>query len=304
MRSWLVIPALGAVCAGAGAGLAAVAGVNPVSVPVVIAGCGAAGAAMAACVRALAGDSPASLVGAVLAPLLFVATVFQMGVGVENARALIAVAALAWTVVELARPSTSPLVALLPATVAAVMDPSFVALVPLAGARLMTAPWERPRWAVAVPIAGGLMVLVAIVSGLAAHGRFAALGSEWFGARRAGVSPIDWLAMLVAAVGPFTAVAAVAGGSSVAKPRHAELSIAISLAAAVLVGLRSGSVTVPVVGLVALLAGFAVGRLAGLIRLASGQAIAGTAVAALVLTVPAWSAIEHPAVARTSQASR
>lgn len=303
MRSWLVIPALGAVCAGAGAGLAAVAGINPVAVPVAIAGCGAAGAAMAACVRALAGDSPASLVGAVLAPLLFVATVFQLGAGIEHARALIAVAALAWTVVELARPSTSPLVALLPATVASVLDPSFVALVPIAGARLITAPWERPRWAIAVPIVGALMVLAAILAGLASHGRFAALGASWFGPRHAALNPLDWVSLLVAAIGPFTAVAAIAGSASIAKARHAELAISISIAAAVLVGLRAGSATVPIIGLVALLAGFAVGRLASLIRLASGQAIAGATVAALVLTVPAWSAIEHPA-ARTSQASR
>ncbi|CAN5713425.1 hypothetical protein BH11MYX2_BH11MYX2_04810 [soil metagenome] len=303
MRSWLVIPALGAVCAGAGAGLAAVEGINPVSVPLAIAGCGAAGAAMSACVRALAGDSPASIVGAVLAPLLFVATVFEMGAGIEHARALIAVAALAWTIVELARPSTSPLVALLPATVAAVLDPSFVALVPIAGARLMTAPWVRPRWAIAVPFAGALMVLAAILGGLATHGRFAALGTSWFGPRHAPMNPIDWLAHLVAAIGPFTAVAAIAGGATVAKPRHAELAIAISIAAAIVVGVRAGAVTVPAIGLVTLLAGFAIGRLAGLIRFASGQTIAGITVATLVLTVPAWSAIEHPAAVRT-QASR
>jgi hypothetical protein len=301
MRSWLVIPALGAVCAGAGAGLAALAGVNPASVPVAIAGCGAAGAAMAACVRALAGDSPAALVGAVLAPLLFVATVFEMGAGVEHARALIAMAALAWTVVELARPSTSPLVALLPATVAAVMDPSFVALVPIAGARLMTAPWQRPRWAIAVPVAGGLMVLAAVTSGLASHGRFGALGVSWFGARHAVLDPIDWLALLVSTIGPFTAVAAIAGGPSVVKPRHAELAIAISIAASILVAMRAGAVTIPVVGLLALLAGFAVGRLASLIRLASGQAIAGATVAALVLTVPAWSAVQHPTARNASR---
>ena len=86
-------------------------------------------AALAAVVRVLAGDSPAALTGAVVAPILAVASFAEAGG--ELGRAAIALAAAGWTVTELARPAgapnaqgvtTSPLVAVLPAAVAGITN--------------------------------------------------------------------------------------------------------------------------------------------------------------------------------------
>src|SRR5512140_50197 len=129
---------MGVVCGGSAVAL----GVSPVVA--------LAGAALAAVVRVLAGDSPAALTGAVLAPVLAVASFAEAGG--DLARAAIALAAAGWTVTELARPpdaSPSPLVAVLPAAVAAILDPSFATLVAIAGARAITTvapPWPRSRW--------------------------------------------------------------------------------------------------------------------------------------------------------------
>jgi hypothetical protein len=111
--------------------------------PFAIGAAGLAGAALAGAIRALSGDAPGSLVAAVLAPLLVLTSFAE-----HHVVALvpcIAIAAIAWTVIELARASTSPLVAMLPATIAGILEPAAIALVPLAGARLVTAPWIRPR---------------------------------------------------------------------------------------------------------------------------------------------------------------
>jgi hypothetical protein len=175
VKSWTVIPAMG---------LASSAAVVTITRdPTAIVAAGLAGAALAAAVRGLAGDAPAALVAAVLAPLLVIVGYAEHGL--IHAAPLCAIAAIAWTVVELARSTSSPLVAMLPATIAAVLDPAAVALVAIAGARLVTAPWQRPRWAVAVPIAGVLAVIVAAIAGGAHDGTFGALGARWFGAAHA-----------------------------------------------------------------------------------------------------------------------
>src|SRR5688572_12123083 len=120
--------------------------------PFAIGAAGLAGAALAAAVRALAGDSPASLAAAVLAPLLAIASFAEHHV--IDVTPCLALAAIAWTIALLARTTESPLVAMLPATIAAVLEPAAIALVPFAGTRLLS--WrERPKWAIAVPIAGG-----------------------------------------------------------------------------------------------------------------------------------------------------
>ena len=310
MRSWLVIPALGAACAGAAAGLAHLthASASPAAIVGLAIGFGAAGAAITACVRALAGDSPASLCGAVLAPLLFVASAFELGLGLEHLRTLIAIAAATWTVVELSRPSTSPLVALLPATVAGLLDATFVVAIPIAGARLMTAPWSRPRWAPLVPFVGAIIVLVAVIAGFAEHGSLAALADRWMGPRDPSLASLghggaaELGRRAASALGPLTAVAAIVGLSTFAKPRHAEVMLAVAVASAVAIAARTGVIALPLVALAALSAGLAAGRFAALIRISAGQAIAGATVAVLLLVAPTWSAIEHgghPTVARS-----
>ena len=279
---------MGAVSAAAAAGLGALA-------PAPIIAVGLAGAATTAAIRALAGDSPASLAGAVLAPLLLIAQVFDTSLahGVALLRACIAIAAAGWTIVELARPTTSPLVALLPATIAAVLSPVYVALVGIAGSRLVTAPWQRPRWAPLVPAVGAIALVLAVISGLAPHGPLAVLGDAWGGAARAPQGPGSLVAQLGATLGPLTAVAALAGLPFLLRLRHAEVAVGTLLLGGFLVGLRTGSVDPSLVVVGALASGLAVGRLAGMIRLAPGQAIAGATVGALVLAPPAWTVIEH-----------
>jgi len=262
--------------------------------PAPIIAIGLAGAAMCAAIRALAGDSPASLAGAVLAPLLLIASVVDPSLahGVPLVRACIAIAAAGWTVVELARPTTSPLVALLPATIAAVMSPAYVALVAIAGARLITAPWQRPRWAIGVPIVGALAIVVAVVAGIAHHGSAAALGDTWIGMPRAPHGFPAVLELAATTLGPITAVAALAGLPFLARMRHAEVAVVTIVIGSVLVSARSGAVDPSLVAMAVLATGLAVGRLAGTIRLAVGQAALGVTLAVLVLMQPAWTVIE------------
>lgn len=282
MKSWLVIPAMGAVCAGGAIGL----GIAPLTALTA----GLAGAALAAAIRALAGDSPASLSGAVIAPLLALAALAEHGV--VHAPACLALAAACWTIIELARTTTSPLVAMLPATIAAVLEPAAVALVPIAGWRLVVAPWQRPRWIAAVPVAGGVAVLLAVLAGLAHDGALATLGAHWFGAPARAIAPADLAARLGQALGPLAAVAALAGLASVARARLAEIAAASCIAGALLVDLRAGTVAAITFGVAALCAGLAIGRFAATIRRVQLQAIAGATAGALVLVPPAWIAIE------------
>ena len=287
MRSWLVIPAMGVASMAAAAGLGA-------HHPAPMLAVGLAGAAITAAIRALAGDSPASLTGAVLAPLLLIASLFDPALahGVPLLRACVAIGAAGWTIVELARPTTSPLVALLPATIATILSPAYVALVLIAGTRLVTAPWQRPRWAIGVPIVGALALLLAAISGLVAHGSLAALGEAWCGAARSPRGLPGLLELTAGTLGPITAVTALAGLPFLLRLRHAEVAVGTIVLGALLVSVRTGAVDPSLVGIAALLTGLAVGRLAGMIRLASGQALAGATIGALVLVPPAWTVIE------------
>jgi len=273
-------------------------------VPLELIAAGGAGAAITAAVRALIGDSPASLAGAVLAPLLMIAMLFDPAIGGASVRALIAIAAIGWTIVELARPTTSPLVALLPATIAAVLDPSFVALIAIAGARLVTAPWERPRWAIAVPITGVLLAVLAVIACVARGGAFASLGITWTGHHASPLGLARFVTDGAQVIGPMTAVAALAGLAVLVRPRHAELAIGVSIAGALLVGMRAGGIGPSLIALAALIAGLAVGRFAGAIRLAAGQACVGAAAAVLLLVPPAWTAIERGVHVQVADASR
>lgn len=299
VRSWLVIPAMGAVSAGAAIGLGAEALTDVLAV-------GGAGAALTAAIRALIGDSPASLAGAVLAPLLLLASLFEPSLAyrADLARVAIAIAAAGWTVVELARPTTSPLVALLPACVAGILDASFVSLIAIAGSRLMTAPWQRPSWAIAVPIAGTVIGLVALFACFAHGGMLGALGDRWTGGHAASIKAVTFATLVGTVLGPMTAVAALAGLSVLARRRHAEVAIAACIVGAVLVSARNGMVGAPLIAVACLSAGLAVGRLAGLIRLASGQAVVGATAGVLLLVPPAWTAIEHGARVTNDHASR
>jgi len=246
---------------------------------------GLAAAALAGAVRALAGDSPASLVATVLAPLLAIASLAE-----HHAIALapcIALAAIAFTISLLTKPSKSPLVAMLPATIAGILAPAAIVLVPLAGARLMTAPWQRPKWAIAVPIAGGLAVMAAIVAGTTET----SLSIHWFGPAHPTTAPALAFA-LGDALGPLTAVAALAGIALVAKLRLAEVAALACTIGALLVDLRAGHVGATTLGLAALFAALAIGRFAAVIHMPRIQAIAGATAAAMLLLPPVWTVVE------------
>jgi hypothetical protein len=337
VRSWLVIPAMGVV-----AGAAAVAlGVSPV----VASACAAlAGAALAAVVRALAGDSPAALTGAVIAPLVLVASLADAGgagaliastplgahaavaagasgaPGASSASgvslwaslgpgasgltiwAVLALAAAGWTIAELARPAgpRSPLIAI-PAAVAGILDPSFIALLAITGARLTSTwqPAQRPRWVLAVPVVGAVAIALAVLGGTI----WPVLGARWLGAAHP-IAPVALAGAATAALGPLTAVAALAGLAALARPRHAEIALAAAVAGAILVDLRAGAPGPATIGLAAVLAALAIGRLAAMIRLASGQAIAGATLGLLVLLPPVWTVLAHRPAAHIGQASR
>jgi hypothetical protein len=260
-------------------------------------------AGLAAAIRVLAGDSPAALTGAAIAPLIAVASFASAGAGIGAGaggvpvRAALALAAAGWTVTELGwpadapRPASSPLVAVLPAALAGILDPSFVALLAIAGVRLVTAPGRpRTRWVLCAPVAGALALALAGLAGTVWPG----LGARWFGAAAHPVTAASLARVAVQAadaLGPLTAVAALAGLAALVRARWAELALAAAIAGAIGVDVRAAAVGPATIGLAALLAGLAIGRLAAMIRLASGQAIAGATVGALALAAPAWTAL-------------
>ncbi|HWO19320.1 MAG TPA: hypothetical protein VNO30_11110 [Kofleriaceae bacterium] len=290
MRSWNVIPAMAL-----GAPVAALA-LGAAPLPAALAA--GAGAGLAAAVRALAGESPAGLAAAVIAPLLAVASIVERGGSL--AAPCLALASIGWVVAELARPATRPLVALAPATLAAILAPAAAPLIALAGARLVLEPGPapRPRWLVAVPLVGALAVVLALGIGLT-HGSFAAL---WFGeaaqpsAPGAPGSPL-WLAARAAdALGPIAAIAALGGLAALARPPRGgrlylpELAAGACIAGAFLADLRAGAIGPLTLGLGALAAGLGAARFAGQIRLPAGQAITAATVGLLLLLPPAWTA--------------
>jgi hypothetical protein len=275
VRTWIAIPTLGAACAGVAAGLAALRGAA--IDPLLVVAAGLAGASITGAVRALAQESPASLVAMILAPLLAITTIFELGIA--SARELVAIAAGAWTCVELARPSTSTFrsrtVALLPAGVATVLDPAFAIMTPIAAIRVLAA-WDRPRWAIAIPIVGVIGLLV----------RIGVYESQTVGVS---IDLATHATLVASALGPLLATTAIAGLVVLARPRHAELSLVLAIAFACVAGARANVVTPTLCALASLSAGLAIGRFAAQIRLAHGQAFVGATAAALLLIAPAWS---------------
>lgn len=276
VRAWLVIPAAGVVAGSAGV----VLGVTPLV--------GIAGAALAAAVRAVAGEGPAAIAAASAAPLLLVAALAdERPVAV---RAVLAIAAAAWTIAELARPSRYPLVVLVPALAAAVLDPALAVLVVIAGVHVVRAA-DQPRWALATPLVGGAVIALAVLAGTV----WPALGDAWF-ATPAHPVAIDRLAWLGAdALGPVLAVAAVAGFALVMRPRLGEIAIAAACVGAALADLRAGAIEPVTLAAAALLAGLAIARLAAMIRVPSGQVIVAVATGALLIAPPAWTSVERHA---------
>ncbi len=263
---------------------------------VVVVGCAVAATGVTAAVRALVGDSPASLAGAVFAPLFLIATLFDPLTGVTGGlfRAWVAIAAFSWTVVELSRPSSSPLVAMLPAVVAAVLDPSYVALIPIAAWRMWTAPWQRPRW-VGAALVVAVLVVVAAIAACAGDGWLASAGDVWCAAPRAETSFRGVVTILATILGPLAAVAALVGGTYLVRLRHAELAVLATSVGALAVSVRGGIAGAPLAAVATVAVALAVARLCSTIQLGLGQAVFGSVTAALILGPAVWVALGVPA---------
>jgi hypothetical protein len=146
-----------------------------------------------------------------------------------------------------------------------------------------------PRWVIVVPIAGALLVVVAIIAGTSRDG--GVLANAWYGPRLRDAAPIDALTRLADALGPIAVVAVVGGLAVLARIHLASLAILACALGAVLVDLRTGAPGAATLGLAALCAGAAVARLAGTIRIRSGQAIAAATFGLILLTPPVWTVI-------------
>lgn len=289
-----------------------------------VASAAAAAASIVHALRAFAGDGPAALAGACAGALLAIVTISERAHHIDIALPCLAVAAAAWTFAELARETATPYVALAPAITAALVEPACVALVAIAGARLVGRPSKSmieaavrtqlrtgesgqpdnsarmvhpavhaglPSWVVAVPITGAILVVIAIVAGTSHEGVFGSLAKSWFGPRGRETSATGSLIALGDALGPLLVVAAAGGVITLARLHLASLAIAACTIGALLVDLRAGAPGAFTVGLAALCAGAGITRLAGTIRIRSGQAIAAATCGVLLLVPPVWTVI-------------
>jgi hypothetical protein len=281
-KTWLAIPALAIACAG----LAFLAR-TPVEVAIAI---GAVGAALAAAVRAFAGPSLAVAVAAGAASLVGALALVAMRADLRDA---IACAAGMFAVAELARPllpDASPWPALGAAACAAILDPSFVVLVPAAGVRLATGPWSLPRWTFAAPAIGLLAVVLAILAALIGDGVLADLWTTWAGRSRQVGDPIAVVLALGDELGPVTSVVAIAGLAACAVRGALAASCTVGVAiAAIGVDLVAGGPGPATLVIAALGAGAGIARFAALVRWPTGQAFVGATVGVMLVVVPVWS---------------
>jgi len=293
--SWIAVPVLAVSCGGLAFAMARGTAIE-------VACAAAAGAAIVHALRSLAqlgpagtAHSPAWLVGAGTGALL--ATALVVDLPGRHAASLLALAAAAWTIAELARSSRSDAggrpasVALAPAIAAAVLEPAFVALIAIAGTRLVPAQ-RRQRWTIAIPIIGTCAVVLAIVAGAADGGVLGTLGARWYGGPGRTTPAITALAAVGDALGPLVVVAAAGGLATLARVRLPNLGVVACACGAVLVDLRAGTPTTATFGIAALCAGAGIGRLTNTIQIRSGQTIAAATCGGLLL-LPAM--IQHVA---------
>lgn len=264
-------------------------------VPLAALAIGALGAAICAAVRAFAGSSLAASITAASAALLGVLGLLDAS-GFDVARAALTGAAAMFAISELARltPAKSPYPAIGAAIVAAVLDPSFVGLVAIAGVRFVVGPWSRPRWAALVPALGVIAIMLAIVAGFAHHGLLSSLWIAWTGGPPHAASPSHVALVIGDALGPLTAVAAIAGlGICIGRGRIAAASVVAIAIGVGAVALRDGTLAPGTLVLAALAAGVGLGRLAAMVRWPAGQTLVGATASFIVLVAPALGLIKH-----------
>lgn len=279
MKSWLAIPGVALVAAGI-----AVALRHPPETAFTIA---SLAAAIAAVVRAFTGGSAAATVASSVAALL--GALFALEIDHELARGALAAAAALFAISELVRPQpvdASPLPSIGAALLAGVLDPSFIALVPITGVRFILGPWSRPRGAEALPVIGVVACVLAIIAAV----RFPDMWSVWTG--RTGsdpfYNPLQFVGALGDIVGPIAAVAALAGFGTVAsRGNYAIASVASIVVGAVAVDFATGSVGIASVACAAFGAGLGIARLTAMLRWPAGQAAIGATAGFMMLVAPA-----------------
>lgn len=280
-KTWLAIPLVAIACAG----LAFALGQLPHDAIAI----GALAAATAAAVRAFAGPSLAAATTAGAAALLVALGVLELHAP-ELWRGTLAAAAALFAIAELARPlpvDASPLPAIGGALVAGVLDPSYVALLAIAGIRLLLGPWTRPRWSVVVPITGVLAVGIAVLAACAQAGIFAELWTVWT-AREGTEAPLALLVDCGDILGPIATVAAAAGLAVCAtRGRYAAAAMLAVFAGTLGVDLACGVLGAGTLAISAAGAGVGLARLAAIVRWPTGQTFVGATAGFLVVVAPA-----------------
>lgn len=280
-RTWLAIPIAAIACL-------ALAFALHEPIPAVLA-IGALAAAAAAAVRAFAGPSLAAALAAGAAGLLVALAVLDLHLA-DVTRSAVAGAAALFAIAELARPlpaDASPLPALGGALVAGALDPSYVALLAIAGIRFVLGPWSRPRWSLAVPVIGVLAIGIALLAACARGGVFAELWHVW-AARSGTAEPLALLLRTADTLGPLATVAAACGLVVCAlRGRYATAAICAVAAASLGVDLACGSLGAGTFAIAALAAGVGLARLAATVRWPTGQAFVGATAGFLVVVAPA-----------------
>lgn len=280
-KTWLAIPIMAVAC-----GALAFALGQPPEAAIAIA---ALAAAAAAAVRAFAGPSVATATTAGAAAVLVSLAVLDTP-DLDVARAALAGAAALFAIAELARPlpvDASPWPAIGGAVVAGVLDPSYVALLVIAGIRFVLGPWARPRWSVVVPLTGTLAIGVALLAACAESGIFAELWLAWT-AHPGSATPIELLAQAGDTLGPIATIAALAGlvVCSLRGRFAAAASLAVA-AGAIAVDLSIGVLGAAPLVIAAVAAGVGLARLAAIVRWPTGQTFVGATAGFLIVVAPA-----------------
>jgi hypothetical protein len=249
-------------------------------------------AALARTVRVMVGATrTVGFIAAAAGALLAVACIVVFA-DARAVRGVVAAAGALFAIGELVRaaePERSPWPLVAAAVVAAVLDPSFVALVVVAGAWLWRQPL-RPRGSAVLPCLGVAGIAAAVVLACARGGALAHAWRVWSSHTNAVLSPSALVARVGEALGPLLVFAALAGLVLCAqRPRLTAAAILGCTAGALAVALRAGMITPGVLAMVALAAGVATGQLAALGRYSAGQAFVAAAAALLVVAEPAWT---------------
>ena len=280
-KTWLAIPIMAVACAALGFALG-----QP---PPAILALAALAASAAAAVRAFAGPSLAAATTSCAAAVLVVLAVLDTP-GLDVARAALAGAAALFAIAELARPlpvDASPWPAIGGACVAGALDPSYVALLVIAGVRFVLGPWSRPRWSVIVPLAGTLAIGLALLSAGAQTGIFADLWRVWTGTPGA-ATPLSLLAQAGDTLGPIATIAALAGlAVCMQRGRYAAAATVSVALGSLAVALGSGVLGAAPLVIAAVAAGVGLARLAAIVRWPTGQTFVGATAGFLIVVAPA-----------------